>query len=222
MRTKLKTWASRIVVVIAALASVATSRKRYHTLVAFPAGAATTTDASHGLLIQIETKQPSRLDGTCKLGGREALRPGPVEGSFLCPPGGRLGEIYIDAPPDEPTRITSIRQVEMWTATAELAIDMVVPTDTYAENEVVVDTPEGTADLVVEPVGADARYVRGRSMVATRAGHNLFPIVMFREAGAPDRALTVQLHLVAHVVGVCAQPGCTAPPIKLFKVESRP
>lgn len=229
--SRARTWAGRGVLVIAALASIATSRPRWHLEPVRPAGAPTATPqgGTRGLAVTVEASaEPSVGCNLPGLGYRE-LRPlTPSAGSassstqtqYLCPPGGSLDRIIISGhnggngckepqpPPDQFVRITKLEAVETWSVSAEASFTIPPPVEdpTYSVVKVVVQSSQQPfLETSIEPGPGSTAF--GTPSVLGGGGAQYEIVIPLNPNTKQHEG---RVHLRATIYGACT-PTCTPP-----------
>lgn len=214
----------------AALASIATSPKRWTIKATPPAGAPTKTPAgSRALLITVEASDPPNV--ICNMVEVFAEQGStPTRGQYLCPPGTALNEVTLSgrgrSTCEEPkprasdfVRITSIEEVETWTQTAELTVDFSTTTGDSelrsADVLVQVQSPHrARVEATLEP-GPDNALLEPPSVQGGR--DNEFRIVLI---ATDARVHSGKVRIRATVFGYCKAAPCSAPAEPLRIVRS--
>jgi hypothetical protein len=208
----MRAWASRLLVVSAAFASIATSRKKWELEATRPANMPTEA-GSAGLLATIEASGTPEV--TCTLGNGQMPRIVPPEANdatpttYLCPPGSKLGLVTITGPvrgcgdvkppSDQYVRIVKTELVPVWSASVEEVFDI----SSDESFGFTVESPRvAFVDVVLEGTG-DRTGLTVNSYAA-----NFHRIELEGGFGSERRFATVRVHatVVGRCSGLCAKP----------------
>ena len=225
----MRRFAGHIVLVVAAFASIATSKPKWHVEAHPPA---TQISGDLGSLAVIEASQVPD-DVHCVTAQfpylRAALRTNVgTRYEYLCPPGSHFGDVVIagsgsgrgcgkpETPDDAFVRFVELKPVKMWRAEARTAFPMITETldakSTYASGYVEVT---GAVISIVDAApgpGTDPNLERPR---VSTAGVNRFEITMIASGTEPRRA-EIAVHAVGY--GICEQD-CTPGEIRVDRAR---
>jgi hypothetical protein len=221
----MRAWASRLLVVVAAFASMATSQKKWELTASVPDGMPTWTSSqgNDGLRITVEASGLPHI--VCTFADSPSMsRLVPPEPSspnvYICPPGSKLEPVTLggrfgggcrqdtDHPPKNAhLRIVKTELVPMWRATVEETFE--VASDKYVS--FVVESPHTSfVDASIE--GADTtKHVRVGSWPSNE--HNLII-----DGGDGSAKVVATVHVKATVFGVCEARDCTKPDGEQLKI----
>ncbi len=222
------TWWRRLVLIVAVLASVATSRRGWSVVASIPPGAPTVAPAgTRGLSIVLEASQEPSV--SCMWPGVGDVSLVPLltgrQYVYLCPPGGTLGPITIGGhadggcgvppvPSDAFLRVVRLELVETWSLAAEANL---------SAHATEYDPTEGQVSLVVHTTGRPfLEYTPGpglgRGFVSGRGSNDYDIDVPFTDPDHFNRSV----HVRATVYGVCAAGApCAAPTGQTIEVTAR-
>jgi len=216
----MRTWASRVVVLIAVLASIATSPKKWRIVAAPQVGMPLESDASgsSGLLVTIESSGEPEV--ACDLANGQWPRLLPARGgTYLCPPGGKLASITLtgrmtggccggdDPPKDQYVRVIKTELVPVWQASVEEVFDLSSDTDIAFT----VDSPH-------------ASFVEATSDGTSNSDDftvRTYPNNFHRVSLVPGPRRVVKVRVRATVFGVCS-PDCAKPANEPLKIVREP
>jgi hypothetical protein len=224
----MRVWASRLLVVIAALASIATSRKKWELSASAPDGMPTEATGSNALRITIEASAQPEVH--CDFpSGPYASRWLPPELTtppsylYMCPPGGKLGEVTLSGPvtgggcsgkeqnppKDTALRIAKTELVPMWNASVEDSFEIASDKDVHFT----VESPR-TSFVVATVEGDSKKHIRVSSWGDNRHGISLDP-------GAGSAKIFATVRVKATVFGPC-EGACTKPDDEPLKIVRDP
>jgi hypothetical protein len=217
----MRTWASRLVVVIAVVASIATSPKKWRIAAAPKVGMPVESAAggSNGLLVTIESSGEPEV--ACALANGQPPRLLPSNGdTYLCPPGGSLASVVLigrvkagccgggdDPPKDQYVRVVKSELVPVWHASVEEVFE-VSSDDGIAFT---VDSPHAS---FVEATIDGSGDMQG--ITVSSYGDNFHRVDLAGGTGRDRRSATIRVR--ATVYGVCSKE-CAKPADEPLKIE---
>lgn len=221
----MRRWAGRIVFVIAVLACIATSRRRWHLEAPLPHNVPLTlpADGSRGLLLTVEHSDGD-ITVDCHLNGRNVADANPRAPSYLCPPGATLRSIALDGhdgdkgcgdvkvPDSAYARVKSLDAVEVWTLTIERTFDVVISsTDGYGTLHLELSPSPEAADFTAA-LGPD-EDVEHFAAPERSGGRDRFNVTI-APRGVAASGQTVKIKVTIRAFGTCPKPpagGAAAP-----------
>jgi hypothetical protein len=217
---RMRKFAGHAVLVIAAFASIATSRPRWHVEATPPS---TQIDPALGTLAVLEaSERPEDVQCVAAHDQLAALRTEVgTRYEFLCPPGTRFKRALVEGrgaqPPDDAfVRFVELRPVKMWRAEATRAFPVVTQeaiggsSYTFAEAEV-GGALIATVDVSLEP-GADP-MLRAPELISN--GPSNFGIAIYASDTEPHRG-SIAVHAVGY--GLC-EKDCTPGQITIWRAK---
>lgn len=237
MKDETKEWLGRAALITVALASVATSGKKYKLNAEIPALAASDT---HAQRVVIRASQHPEVRHVYKPSGGGSPKREPSSGnerySFLVPPGATVSEVSISGSCGDPligcnndcpgphtyVKVESIDLVPVWTQTLNGPPIKIELTEKYAELELqVVGVELATLRAVVEgdpaattPIGIDGATDYAKAVDGGPPTNRVYTLTVHRAQNAPEGPLTATYVPVMQAYGLCeeGQSSCAPPP----------